>query len=174
MRNYWLLITFLVGYNFIYLQKNIGMYGEWDGVKYYGEVHLSMWNSFIHTIFMLGTMLGFFIAIPSLFNMNYYGAKRLKSLVSMFYMGLYFRMSFWLTLLWLIWYLAPYYYSDILYKKIRSCTDRIIIGLVLSIGCLLIQEYFGHYIGGDNPSRMSGIPNAILYAQFYAVSHIFV
>ena len=36
---------------------------------------------------------------------------------------------------------------------------------------MYLQEVFGHYIGGDAPSRVEAIPNAILYAPFYSISH---
>ena len=49
----------------------------------------------------------------------------------------------------------------------------VLTGLSISVSALLFQEVFGHYLGGDIPSRWEAIPNAILYAKYFAVSHIF-
>lgn len=46
-------------------------------------------------------------------------------------------------------------------------------GLCISTLALLFQEYVGHYWGGDIPSRFEAIPNAILYAKYFSLHHIF-
>jgi len=46
-------------------------------------------------------------------------------------------------------------------------------GLCISTLALLFQEYAGHYWGGDIPSRFEAIPNAILYAKYFSLHHIF-
>ena len=45
-------------------------------------------------------------------------------------------------------------------------------GLMISTTALTIQEVFGHYLGGDIPSRVEAIPNAILYAIYFSTGHI--
>ena len=65
------LIILLMGMTFCYFQFMIHMRNGWDAIYYYAEVHQSQWNSFIHTIFMLGTMTGGFIWVPALFNLNH-------------------------------------------------------------------------------------------------------
>ena len=41
-------------------------------------------------------------------------------------------------------------------------------GVGISTMSLLIQEFIGHYIGGDNPSRLEAVPNAVMYSVFFA------
>lgn len=52
------LLIFLTGYNFSAIQEFFNMRNGTDGVAYYGEVHLSFWNSLIHSFFMPITMCG--------------------------------------------------------------------------------------------------------------------
>ena len=37
---------------------------------------------------------------------------------------------------------------------------------------IIFQEVIGHTIGGDDQSRLEAIPNAIVYAMHYSISHI--
>ena len=48
-----------------------GMGTGLDAVEYYGEVHMSRWNSIMHTMGMPFTSYGFVLAIPSLFNLEW-------------------------------------------------------------------------------------------------------
>ena len=43
---------------------------------------------------------------------------------------------------------------------------------MIAFTSLFIQEYIGHYLGGDIPSRIEAIPNAIVYANFF-MRHMF-
>jgi hypothetical protein len=47
-------------------------------------------------------------------------------------------------------------------------------GLLIMIGALVFQEMIGHWLSGDACSRIEGIPNAILHAMYYSVSHMMV
>jgi hypothetical protein len=47
-----------------------------------------------------------------------------------------------------------------------------LVGLVIACSALFMQEIIGHYIGGDQASRLEGIPNAILYAPYYSIAHL--
>ena len=49
---------------------------------------------------------------------------------------------------------------------------RFIRGLFVSIAALIFQEGVGHWWGGDKPSRIEAVPNAILYAKFYSLHHL--
>ena len=44
-------------------------------------------------------------------------------------------------------------------------------GLLISFIALICQEFYGHYLGGDDPSRPEGVLNAIMYAKFYSIGH---
>ena len=46
-------------------------------------------------------------------------------------------------------------------------------GLIISSSALIFQELFGHWVGGDIPSRVEAIPNAILYAKYFSLHHLF-
>ena len=46
-------------------------------------------------------------------------------------------------------------------------------GFLISFSALSFQEYFGHYLGGDIASRGESVPNAIMYAMYFSVYHIF-
>ena len=60
-----------------------------------------------------------------------------------------------------------------LFANYRSTFPLLIRGLFYSTLGLTFQEIFGHWLGGDIPSRVEAIPNAILYAKFFSLSHIF-
>ena len=45
--------------------------------------------------------------------------------------------------------------------------------LTICIPSLICQEVAGHYFGGDIPSRPEGVLNAIVYAMYFSVSHLF-
>jgi hypothetical protein len=44
---------------------------------------------------------------------------------------------------------------------------------MIAVIALTLQEVLGHWLSGDPQSRVEAIPNAILYAMYYSVSHIF-
>ena len=46
-------------------------------------------------------------------------------------------------------------------------------GLMISVSALVFQEIIGHWLSGDPWSRAEAVPNAIMYAIYYSVSHIF-
>ena len=46
-------------------------------------------------------------------------------------------------------------------------------GFLVSFIALGCQEFFGHYLGGDDPSRPEAVPNAIVYATLFSTWHIF-
>jgi hypothetical protein len=186
---------FMLGYNFNYVQNIFCMRNLSDGVQYYGEVHHSYWNSFIHTLFMPFTMFGMYLWIPALFKLNETNALELKWRIMLFYIGLYSRISLFNTFVIIGLYYFPYTYSTRIYnglykygffnallideyylqniKIINNGKKCLIYGIVISFTSLFIQETIGHYFGGDEPSRLVAVPNAILYAAFYSVSHLF-
>lgn len=164
------IITF--GYLFNNIQNMLGMYNLQKGIDYYAEVHQSNWNSMIHTYFMPLTMLGMCVWVPAVLNLNYRDAFKLQNYVFVFYFGLYLRISPLIAILFSMYYLPTFTYGGSIYKVLVFRKKRLICGLSIAIVALLIQETFGHYSGGDNPSRIEGVINAILYAPYYSVSHI--
>lgn len=166
------ILILLFGYYFGYIQKAIDMRYGWDGIDYYAEVHMSMWNSYVHTVFMLCTMEGMFIWIPALFDLNDLQALFLRINVGIFYFGLYFSISPVIAILTAVYYYLPFYDSEIYYCLLKTRGERLRHGLLIATTSLIIQEVFGHYLFGDSPSRLEAIPNAILYAPFYSVSHM--
>lgn len=157
------------------------------GVDYYGEAHLTRWNSFMHTLGMPFTIYGFVLSIPALFRLDPERATRVALFLYTVYGGHYLTVNTNITLL---------YYILFGYSTIRAVRDYrltfkgekddegskkmfsphvklVLTGLSISVSALLFQEVVGHYLGGDIPSRWEAIPNAILYAKYFAVSHIF-
>jgi uncharacterized membrane protein YGL010W len=169
------IIILLFGYNFHYLQNMIGMRNLADGVEYYAEVHRTFWNSIIHTIFMPITMFGMYLWIPALFGLNKQVTFMVKCYAMIFYVGLYSQISLHITIMTMCLYFYSFAFSTKLYNYFYD-EDRklnLICGLLISTTTLSIQEYVGHYIGGDTLSRIEAIPNAILYACYYSVSHLY-
>lgn len=163
----------ILGFVFDGPQHAFGMRNGWDGIEYYAEVHQSRWNSYIHSIFMLGTMYGHFIWIPALFNMSNSQALIVRSNVCIFYLGLYLGISPSIAIMTAVYYLIPFILATGHYINLKSQAPRFYYGILIATVSLIIQEVFGHYLGGDSSSRLEAVPNAILYAPFYSVSHIF-
>ena len=143
------------------------------GVDYYSQVHLSFWNSLFHTIFMPFTYMGFNIAIPAMLCIkdNWY----IQWFFYVIYMTHYFVIDPITAIFTALLYYQVIKLSHKIYmRKITSYIGYICLGLFISTIALGIQEYYGHYIGGDDPSRLNvySIFNAILYAKFYSVQHL--
>jgi uncharacterized membrane protein YGL010W len=166
------LLLYVLGYNFHYIQDIIGMRNQWDGIAYYAEVHRSKWNSVIHTLFMPYTMLGFYISIPAILGLSQNSAFIIKSYIMTFYFGLYSQISLKVSLLCGIMYYIPFILSTRLYSELYDRLSLILFGLFISTVSLGIQEYIGHYLGGDKASRLEAVPNAIFYAMFFSVVHM--
>lgn len=165
-----------------------------DGVHYYGEAHLTRWNCWMHTLGMPFTIYGMVLWIPALFRLNPDNAKKLMTAMYFAYGGHYLRINFFITL----FYFALYYHPlnegnkfyNIVYDSLTQDRDHPIIirgvpikqdvykyllfcGLSISTIALVFQEIVGHWYGGDIPSRWEAIPNAILYAKYFSVHHLF-
>ena len=65
--------------------------------------------------------------------------------------------------------MAENYYKRYSFNRIVT----IAYGISVAVIALTIQEVMGHWIGGDDPSRLEAIPNAIWHAGYYSVYHIF-
>lgn len=152
----------------------LGLFGVLTGQKavdYYAEVHLSTWNSFIHTLGMPFTYMGLNLLVPALFGIK--EPWMLQFCVFIIYMTHYATIDLTTTLVTtLIYYQVMKYSYDLYMKKYFSYVGYFCIGLSITTIALLVQEIVGHYMGGDEPSRAEGVLNAILYAKFYSVQHV--
>lgn len=183
-------IAFLFGLYFNHIQNLIGMKSGWEAIDYYTEVHLSFWNSIIHTFFMPWTMFGIFVWLPAVFVGDKYIVEdvwdsyelrwkqnivpydiEMRNTIICFFLGIYLNLSPKITLAVMLWYFLPYSASMWFYRS-QTPFYNFVFGFSVMVIALGIQEYFGHYLCGDDTSRIEAIPNAILYAPFYSVSHL--
>jgi hypothetical protein len=172
-------VAIIIGYFApIYLAYHGMLVGE-KGIDYYSEVHTSKMNSYIHTVYMPLTIYGMFLWIPQVFNTSFNNAINIQTFLYYMFMTHYISINWKMGLLISIYYAIPRYIAYetyIVYSNLKRDVFRnkmIKAGLVCSIIALLIQEFFGHYLSGDQSSRLIAIPNAIMYAMYYSVSHIF-
>lgn len=164
-RNY--VIAFMIGCMMPRMMKFIGMSTGYEGLDYYAEVHQSFFNSLIHTVFMTVTVYGIMLWVPYLLGyIHGYLFQYPAFFAYLVYYGSFTQLGTALSFLLFCYpiYLASkhYVYTPQTWKK----------GIMYMVGALIIQEVFGHWVGGDNPSRTEAIPNAIVYAPMYASFHI--
>ena len=185
------LFDILISHNFVnftlagaisYYFLSIFMLTGQPGVEYYGEAHLSKWNSFMHTIGMPFTIHGMLLWIPSLLKLKPSKAEALQRNLYYLYGGYYVMINRYIALLYYILYYIVVEQSIIkysnLYSRIGYRNDDVYFdifkrGILISVGALAFQEVIGHYIGGDIASRIEAIPNAIIHAKYFALYHIF-
>ena len=163
------IIILLTGYFFHINQDLIGMYSLDEGLNYYGEIHKSPLNKIIHGLFMPLTVYGILLWFPVLLNLNILDASILRVCVYYFYLGLYLKINIYYALIYLVFYYFPLKFANIDYKNTYY---TLINGLVISFYSLIIQEIIGHYLGGDEPSRIEGLINAVLYAPYFGVREL--
>jgi hypothetical protein len=140
------------------------------GIDYYNEAHKSKLNKFIHMICMPITIYGMTIFIPLLLNYIFNSDIFYTELgLFLFYFNHYVNINKKVAL-WMIIMYGPVVMMGYIYcKNIHNDLENIIYGLKISGSSLLVQEIFGHYLGGDIPSRIEGVFNAILYAIYCSV-----
>ena len=136
------------------------------GLAYYAEVHQSQWNRFIHSLFMPVASTGTLLLIPGVAGATKSQAKSLWAFVLSTYLAHYFTIDLRVAFVTTMIYLNCFAYLDSLYDETNAAKK----GFLAMTGALFIQEIIGHYLGGDPPSRFEAIPNAILYAPYFAVS----
>jgi hypothetical protein len=194
-----ILISTIIG-NFSYTILSFFMLVDMQGVNYYGEAHLTRWNAYMHTLGMPFTIYGMLLWIPALFRLNESQAHQLQYALYFIYGGHYMVVDRFIGLLYYLFYYQVVKMGQQQYK-IKYITNKknyenktnhnqlsilrnnlnksiylpiFIEGFLISFLALTFQEVAGHYYGGDIPSRFEAIPNAILYAMFFSVSHIFI
>ena len=143
------------------------------GIEYYKEAHLSTWNSYIHTIGMPFTYYGISCWVAALFCIPNKYKNKLQLYVWSIYVAHYLTIDLYRGLLCVLYYSYPVYRA---YNKVNNSESNIwlfIHGISISVTALVFQEFVGHYLGGDIPSRSEGVLNAILYAPIYSTYHIF-
>ena len=171
------------------------MYVGQQGVSYYGEAHLSPWNAWIHTMMMPFSIYGILLWIPALLRLEPKNARKLIWFLYYLWGGHYYDMN----KLGALMYFCMYWYTvnkvvvnyRLDYEKIadgdkkkNDCDNETVLvntkatwylfkkGILYSSAGLLFQEGFGHWIGGDIPSRPEAVLNAIIYAMYFSVAHI--
>lgn len=167
--DFFLIYIWLFGYYSTIILNFLGIYNGRQGVEYYGEAHLSQWNSLIHSLFMPITCYGILLFFPNLIRLNKLKATKLMDYIYLFYFGHYFYIRPYIGLLYgFVFYFPLIKASDHYQYSISTFAY----GLSIAFLSLTIQEYIGHYMGGDIPSRLEGVLNAILYANFYAIESL--
>jgi uncharacterized membrane protein YGL010W len=177
MKNYGILAGIGLGLLAETIQNSIGMLSMKPAVDYYEEAHYSKFNCLIHTIFMPFTMYGMFVWIPAAILFPPPWAKAMRQTLCTAYVVHYASIDWKIGLAVFIMYLPSYinaekHYYDI-YKYYDSTKYVFLYGILYSICALFIQEFIGHWISGDIASRPEGVPNAIVYAMYFSVSHLF-
>lgn len=164
--------------------KNFGMLVGSNAVVYYGQVHTKKMNSYVHTLGMPIFIYGMLIALPLLLTDDKEKATGLQSFLFTSYMTHYIYLDPRVGAITTIVYSVPlvaarnkviaFYEKECsplaLRKRINSGDFKS--AVMLSTVVMFLQETVGHALAGDPASRIEGIPNAILYAIFYSISHI--
>ena len=145
--------------------KSYGLLVGKRGVNYYGEMHLSPLNRYIHTVGMPFTIYGITQWLPLVFKLNPRESKRFLINLYILYLSHYFTMDWKIAIMYAVTYTPIVAYSIQKQNKFKS-------GAFITIAALVFQEIVGHYFGGDGQSRLEGVPNAILYAKYFSLYHI--
>lgn len=145
------------------------------GVEYYAEVHKSKFNSLIHLIFMQTTFRGMNIWVPALLNLGQKNADRARRIVAFAYVAHYASIDARAAFLSILLYYSSVVDASADYRRIKGSNfKRFVVGVAVSTCSLLVQESVGHYLGGDDPSRMDvkSISNAIVYAKYFTADFV--
>lgn len=142
-----------------------------EGYEYYGEVHKSKFNCYIHTLGMPFTIYGITQWLPTLFFTS--PKKCIYFIRNLFYMYLthYLSVDWKIAAMYSVIY-APVAILSAMHHYYGTMNDRFKRGILISTIALLFQEGVGHWYGGDKQSRPEAVPNAILYAKYYSLHHL--
>jgi hypothetical protein len=173
-----------------------------EAIDYYAEAHLYKWNAVIHTIGMPFTACGLIQLASGVLNLRRETAKQFSLAIYLLYGGHYALLFPTKPVIaYYALYSIPLYLAFKSYDKLcKSTLERrgnsnqmntsltttitssfsnwfnlhlIYNALTICIPSLICQEAIGHYFGGDIPSRSEGVLNAIVYAMYFSVSHLF-
>lgn len=151
----------------------VGIYTGEQAIKYYGEVHQSKWNSLVHTAGMPFTYYGLLIFVPGLFRLNRKNTLLFQSFFYNYFISYYATLNLTVAAIVAVLYWPSQVYATNYYKYSFNRIVTTFYGFMVAFLALTIQEVFGHWLGGDPPSRIEAIPNAIWHAGFYSVWHLF-
>ena len=170
-----LVLPFIFGYFCVTpLLDAIGMESGIEGIEYYAEVHQSKWNCWVHSFGMLFTVYGISCWVPALFQLSPENRVWMQYYVWVALFSHYMSINFLQGFFCLIWYAIPMICAN---EKVSSSDmgnwNMFWHGFLVSFISLACQEFFGHYLGGDDPSRPEAVPNAIAYATLFSTWHIF-
>ncbi len=167
---------FLIGTLLGSLTSNIfsifGIYTGDKAIQYYAEVHQSRWNSVIHTIGMPFTYYGLLLCVPPLLGMNIENTLSLQLFFYFYFISYYLTLDITVGIIVAICYLPSQINAMHFYHISPNRMCSILYGGTIAFIALSIQEIFGHWLGGDAPSRIEGIPNAIWHAGYYSIWHL--
>ena len=152
----------------------LGFYGGNEGYEIYKNMHHSPTNRMIHGIFMPCVSYAILYGIPAMIYKNYNQARRLTSLIYLFYLFYYLSFDFTGGVLagiiyapCLIWYPTSFFDAP----KQRSRTIRWC--WLLFIFGLLVQELIGHSIYEQRNSDLTVLSTSILIAPLFGARAIF-
>lgn len=174
MNNIRLVLPFIFGYFCVTpLLDIIGMDSGIEGIEYYAEVHQSKWNCLVHSFGMLFTVYGISCWVPALFRLSPGNRQWMQYFVWAALFSHYMSINFFQGFFCLLWYAIPMVCAN---ERASTDIDNWNLfwhGFFVSFIALGCQEFFGHYLGGDDPSRPEAVPNAIAYATLFSTWHIF-
>lgn len=160
------------GYNLSYFLDSIPMKNGIEGIEHYGEIHTTLQNCLVHLIFMPFTIYGIITWFPIFVGLNKYQSIYFRRYIFILYIFHYLSIDIYTALQVFLLYLPFIYIANLHCILTEKDINSFIRGLCVSFVALNIQELFGHYLGGDKPSRVGSIPNAILYAPYNSIHGI--
>ena len=175
------------------LLSNSGFLVGEEGVDYYAEIHTTTLNSVVHTLGMPFVAYGALTAVPGLWRGPVRSYHKLQEFVYIAYMSHYITINRQVGIAVSIIYYVPLELARqntrrafwhlcaaneeastehvVEYDFVRL--NRVCYGTLIAFTALLLQEVVGHSMSGDAASRPEGVFNAILYAMYFSVSHLF-
>ena len=171
----------------------IGVETGESAVEYYAEIHTSTANSLVHTVGMPFVAYGTLLIIPAVFRCEYRNYIFCQKATYVMFMAHYLSMNANVGLATALVYSVPtamaIQKTTCRLKNVCSADDCVESPAVaaydfarLNLGCygaltmavaLCIQEVVGHAMTNDPSSRAEGVINAILYAMYYSIAHLF-
>ena len=162
--------------------RDVGFRIGKSGVRYYAEVHTSSLNAYCHSLGMPFFAYGILIVLSMLTAETKEDAQHTQDVLYSSYMTHYFMVDPRVGAVTAIVYSVPYitartavedfYGEDKKTLRERTSSSLMRHGGTVALGSLVMQEYIGHFLGGDPASRIEAIPNAILYAIYFSISHL--
>ena len=167
-----LLLGTVCGLSTPFIFNLFGVYTGEQAIHYYAEVHQSRWNSFIHTLGMPFTYYGILLCVPPIFFSSKRNIARIQLFLYQYFIYYYIYLKFLIGILVAVCYFPSQRNAMRKMNTSKNKLNTAIYGLFVATTALTFQEVFGHWLGGDPPSRLEAIPNAIWHAGFYSIWHL--